>query len=606
MGSTFFGLDIALSGIFASNTQLNTTAHNISNAETEGYTRQVVNTQASKALKTYTTYGMVGTGIDVTGIDQLRNEYFDLKYWKTNTLAGEYTTKEYYVNCVENYFNEINDNGFTATFDKFYDALEQLSNDPSSLEKREQVAQIGSAFADYFNDMSSSLDQIQTDLNFEIQNTVDTINSIAEEISVINLKINTLELAGQKANDLRDQRNLLIDQLSNYVSVEVEEKVVNKTDISMGQKMCTVKIDGQTLVDTYNYNTLKCVPREYKANQNDIRGLYDVSWTTDDQTGEVFSMYSGSLGGVLQALTQMRDGNNLENLYGKVSASVGDKQVTMTGASINSISKLNIPNEGYVTIGAIDYKYNGFTVDIEKNALGSDVYTYTFDLEEPIKLDADSVTAHIGETVDYKGVAYYKAQMNEFLRTFSDKFNKICNESQDLKGNAGKDFFVFKNEVTGEYTQLKEYDEITSFTSSDDTYYRLTMGNFKVNKSVIHDPNTFPAASDTSMGVANNIGVRSLLALKRDETMFKQGQPASFLQTLISEIGVDSASAKSFSKNQNTILNSISNQRLSKSGVDKDEEAMNLITYQNMYQLNAKVVSIMNEVLNTLINQMGL
>jgi flagellar hook-associated protein 1 FlgK len=87
--------------------------------------------------------------------------------------------------------------------------------------------------------------------------------------------------------------------------------------------------------------------------------------------------------------------------------------------------------------------------------------------------------------------------------------------------------------------------------------------------------------------------------------MFKQGQPASFIQTLFDEIGVDTNKAKSFSESQNNILSSISNQRLSVSGVDEDEEAMNLVKFQNAYNLSAKVISVMDEVLDKLINQMG-
>ena len=109
MASTFYGLDIALSGLYASNAKLNTTSHNIANAETEGYTRQSVVTKASKALKSYSTYGMVGSGVEIDSIIQERNSYFVVKYWKSNTVSGEYGTKSYYMNSVENYFNELND-----------------------------------------------------------------------------------------------------------------------------------------------------------------------------------------------------------------------------------------------------------------------------------------------------------------------------------------------------------------------------------------------------------------------------------------------------------------------------------------------------------------
>lgn len=606
MASTFFGLDIALSGLHASNFKINTTAHNIANAETKGYSRQTVSTQAGKALQTFTTYGMVGTGIDINGISQIRNPYFDYKYWKTNTLAGEYETKEYYMGSIENYFNEMNDNGFTATFDQFFNSLEELATDPSSLEKREQVMQLGSAFTDYFNHMAGSLEQVQTDLNFEIKNSVDGINNLAEEIATLTLKINTLEVLGDVANDLRDQRNVLIDELSHYASVEVKEEIVNKSDTSKGQQMYTVKIDGQVLVDTYKCNRLICVPRKDNMNQNDVDGLYDVMWSTDSQGDQSFDMYSQSLGGVLQGLVEMRDGNNLENLNGKVKASKGDKQVTMTGTNINSIAKMNMPESGYIEFGGIKYKYSSFDVKIIKNELGSDEFEYTFNLEKEVLKDVNTNNAHIGESIDYKGVAYYMTQLNEFVRTFADRFNSICNDGEDLDGKKGEDFFVYKDKITGKECQLVEYDDINSFTSSLNSYYKMTVSRLRVNSNMIHDPDKFPAADEVDKGVENSTSLRKMLDLKSDIKMFKQGKPSSFLQTLISEIGVDTASAKSFSKNQNTILESIDNQRLADSGVDTDEEAMDLITYKKMYDLNAKVVSVMNEILGTLVNQLGL
>ena len=97
----------------------------------------------------------------------------------------------------------------------------------------------------------------------------------------------------------------------------------------------------------------------------------------------------------------------------------------------------------------------------------------------------------------------------------------------------------------------------------------------------------------------------ALLALKKDTTMFRQGKPAAFLQTLVAEVGIDSKAAKDFSKSQQNLVNSIDNQRLSVSGVDTEEEAMNLMRYQQAYNLSAKVISVMNEIYDKLINYMG-
>ncbi|MBR6396714.1 MAG: flagellar hook-associated protein FlgK, partial [Lachnospiraceae bacterium] len=116
MPSTFFGLDIGYTGLSIYQNALNTTAHNITNAETEGYSRQYLGRKAGKAISISSSYGMVGTGVIGTGVDQKRDTYYDVKYRDANTLYGEYSGKSYYMNEIEDYFNEEDGEGFSTNF----------------------------------------------------------------------------------------------------------------------------------------------------------------------------------------------------------------------------------------------------------------------------------------------------------------------------------------------------------------------------------------------------------------------------------------------------------------------------------------------------------
>ncbi len=607
MASTFFGLDIAISGIYTSQASLNTTAHNISNADRDGFCKQYVTTKASNPLRSYSTYGMVGTGVEATGILQNRNEYYDVKYWDSSSINGKYEAKSEYLNNIETYFNEINGDGFTTTFDELFNSISALETDPSNLERRTQLIKVAETFGVYFNYLSDNLKTIQTDINFQLKNHVDRINTLAEEITTVTGKINVLETSGLAANDLRDTRALMIDELSEIASVTVEEYRINPDDNSFGQVAYVVKLDGQVLVDTYKYNKLVCEPKDEQENQNDADGLYEIRWTTDSYGGQSFNMYSDTLGGKLQGLIEVRDGNNGENLYGKTTVKVGDTQVKLTDASINDIAKLNAPETGYITVGAKDYKYTGFTVDIvfdEKT--GTTTCDYTFDLEEEIIKDADNVNASIGKSIDFKGVPYYQSQINEFLRTFSNEFNSLHNDGKDLNGDDGLDFFVYKDEVTGEMEELVEKDELTRITTSGSSYYNMTAGNFAVSEKIANDPDKIAAADDISLGVSNSVILEKLYDLKSDTKMFKQGMPAFFLQALVAELAVDVDAEEGFYENQKNITQTIDNQRMSISGVDLDEEAMDLVKYQNAYSYSAQVISVMNEIFNKLINEMGL
>ena len=137
------------------------------------------------------------------------------------------------------------------------------------------------------------------------------------------------------------------------------------------------------------------------------------------------------------------------------------------------------------------------------------------------------------------------------------------------------------------------------------SYYHLTAANFAITKAIEKDPSRFAASPNVKQGEENNEIVLELIGLKTKKSMFKQGEPASFMQTLMDEIGVDAWKSENFAQNQSNILASIDNQRLSVSGVDEDEEAMGLVRFQHAYNLSAKIISVMDQVLDKLINDMG-
>lgn len=617
MGSTFFGLHIGQTGLYAYQAALDTTAHNISNAETEGYTKQVMGQQAGKALKVNSSYGMAGTGVDVTGVTQLRDDYYDIKYWKNNTMFGDYDNKSHYMSEVENYFNELSVDGYTTTYNSMNDSFQELQKNPSSLTVRTQVINYAKSLTEYFNTMSQNLKSIQEECNFEIRNNVDQIDSIAQQMASLTKQINTLEVGGGIANDLRDQRALLVDELSQIVNVSVTEKTVGT---GVGVTSYVVKIDGQTLVDGSNYNPLLVYPREAKNNQNDVDGLYDIKWGN----GQNFDTESNSLGGALQALFEVRDGNNSNNLSGTVDAEAGDLQVTMTDTNINAVEKLNIPEAGMITVGNHNYTYTGF--EVTKDA-DSGKFIYTFELDNPVVVDSLSEASSIGDSVNYKGIPYYMGQMNEFVRTFANAFNEIHRTGKDLEGDSGIDFFSATSKISGrDYTfgpledsddyPYYDFDTLNSQTGGFSetipdgqpvygSYYFMTAENFTVSDELLNDAGKFAAATDVVNGQENNDVVDALLALKDDKNLFQQGAPDGFFQTLVAEIGIDTKKATTFSNEQTNILKTIENQRLSISGVDIDEEAMNLVRYQNAYNLSAKVITIMDEIYDKLINYMG-
>jgi len=464
-------------------------------------------------------------------------------------------------------------------------SLQGLSTDPSSLTKRTEVNNYAKSVTEYFNYMATSLEGIQEQANFEVKNQVSRINSIASQIAALVKQINILESNGGTANDLRDERALLIDELSTIADVSVSEFNVGD---GVGVTTYEVKLNGNTLVDSTEYNTLKVVPREEKVNETDIDGLYNIVWNS----GQTFHGRSALLGGSLKAILEVRDGNNLENFKGRATGVEGTNTITVDDSNINAIEKLNIAREGILTVGNKTYAYDNFEVTYDASGKA----TYTFTLKETLTEDVNG-NASIGESINYKGIPHYMAQLNELVRTYARRFNEVHKQGQDLSGNNGLDYFNGTHPTTG--------DNYVFDDTIANGYYNLTAKNFTINSEVMKDPTKLALAKSIVDGVEDKGNLDELMALANDKNMFKQGTPASFLHALVGEVGVDAKKAEDFAKSQEDILHMIQNQRLSISGVDMEEEGMYLVRFQHAWNLSAKVISVMDEICNKLINEMA-
>ena len=207
MPSTFFGLNTAYTGLLASNAALNTTANNISNVNTEGYSRQQVVQQASNALRTFTTYGCAGAGVDTIAVQRIRDDFYDSRYWNNNANYGEVETKQYYYKLIEDYYpDDKYTKGFNSIFGEMFTALEEIRKSAGSTTTKTNFVGYAENLVEYFKNMSGQMQNLQKDVNSEIKVQVDAVNSIAEQIATINKQINIIEMGGGTANELRDKR----------------------------------------------------------------------------------------------------------------------------------------------------------------------------------------------------------------------------------------------------------------------------------------------------------------------------------------------------------------------------------------------------------------
>ena len=615
MASTFFGLDIAYTGVQAANAKLNTTANNIANVDTKGYTRQEATQVASDALRISQSYGMAGTGVTVTDINQVRNEFYDVKYWQSQTNLGQYDMKMYYMYQIEDYFTDKDTvEGFEPIFSAMFDSLEEVYKQAGTPSTKTQFIGAAGDLCEYFNAQATNLEKLQLGVNEEIKNKVDEINSIAEQIATLNKQINTIEVNHLRANELRDKRNLLIDQLSRIVDVEVRETPIYTTPGGTEKSgIYTYEVSiagGQILVQGYEYNTLECVARsaEEKVNQSDADGLFEIKWSNTMD----FNLYGANLGGELKGLIEVRDGNNEEYFHGttKKVDDNGDGTYTVTIEVPNKdyltdMNKCTLPDSGQLTLVNTKYKYSGF----EFNGTNPPTYTFTIkpDAGQAAPTIFDGKEASVGTKIDYQGIPYYQEQMNEWVRIFAKAMNDIEKTAVDEEGNPAEVLFTAKDKVNG--TEIKFDDSLADnkYKSSDSDYYRLTAGNISVNNEMVKDASKFGTTVDIKKGGDAQDVTELLLTVQDDKNKvnFRGCSAKEFLQCITSDIALSANNAKTFTENYTNINKSVSQTRLSISGVDNDEEALHLVKFQEAYNLSAKVMQIMTEIYDRLILQTG-
>ncbi|KXZ39059.1 flagellar hook-associated protein 1 FlgK [Alkalithermobacter thermoalcaliphilus JW-YL-7 = DSM 7308] len=299
MRSTFFGFNIARTGLFTAQRALDVVGHNIANAQTPGYSRQRVEQTQLSPLAIPGGRGMLGAGVEAIRITQIRNEFLDVKFRNENTSFGEWQTRYETLSEIEAIINEPSNSGIRNVMDEFFSSIQELSKDPSSLTVRALVRQRAIAFCNTINHMYRQFEKMARDMDFAIKTTVSQINNYAKDIAKLNDAIYRAELDGSSANDLRDQRNLLIDNLSKLVKVEITE-IKDPNLSNSGSGKMSILINGQALV---SHDKVDLLNLENRTEHPHIDGVMigNLRW----DSGSTIDI--SGLNGQLRAQFDMRD-----------------------------------------------------------------------------------------------------------------------------------------------------------------------------------------------------------------------------------------------------------------------------------------------------------
>ncbi|MCK9474765.1 MAG: flagellar hook-associated protein FlgK [Candidatus Muirbacterium halophilum] len=272
MISTFMGFEIAKSAITSSRLALDVTAHNIANANTEGYTRQradlaSANPFTTPSMQALAFPGQIGQGVTVSQITRIKMDFFDARFQQENQKFARYESLYQNLQQVELLINEPSDNGIRSVLDRFWQGLEDVSNDPETPATRRVVIENGVSLSNSFAQTYEELQGLKENINTEIFQRVDEVNRIVEEVSSLNQKITSIKNVNNNPNDLLDKRDKLLDDLSELVNIAT---VYKGTEDEL-----VVSVNGRPIIQGQHYNKLVAV--ENRDNED----MVDVRWEKD-------------------------------------------------------------------------------------------------------------------------------------------------------------------------------------------------------------------------------------------------------------------------------------------------------------------------------------
>lgn len=548
MRSTFYGIEIGRTGIQVSQRGLDVTGHNIANVDTAGYTRQRLITTAYDPVgyqMKFKTLDLanVGGGARVKILDQVRSKFLDRQFRTEQTLQSYWETRTTGLSYVESLFEGSEMATLTNNIGALFSAFNTMTTEGNDSQQRIVVRSAGQKLITSFGQIYDRLVEQQESQNLAVDTVVKDINTKAEQISQLNKAIYYYELDGQPANDLRDKRSLLLDELSALTDITYYETADNKMVVEIAgtelvNYMTVTKLGTEDFVDPVSGNTYSNVCW-LDADGNPIKSPDTTG--TDPITGDPITipgstilLTSEQLGGELGSHIDLRDSMDPENPGIPYFI---EKINTMARAIAETVN--NVHRSGYTHPASGSESTKGVNF-FDVPALDPEV------LEE--------IPAGSGEffpKLDYSKVTAKDLALSPEI--LESEFNIAAST---------------------EYIKLNADGTVDTLQEGNQNNARLLYEIFNKTDIVLED--------GTSIGGIN-----------------------SFMDGIVLEVATTKSKSQNLESNHNTQLLAVSNQRTSICGVSLDEEMTNMIKYQHAYSGSARVITAMDEALDVLINRMG-
>ena len=644
MGSTFGGLEIGKRGIQVHQTAINTTGHNISNADNEHYARQRVTMESmdpiyNPSLNRANGPGQMGQGVTAATIERIRDTFYDDQIIDAQNEKNFWDARYNYLYQMEKIFNEPTDNSLRTLTNKFWASWEELGSYSTDFSHREVVLERANSVTTRIQDVYDKLDRLRQRANREVIADVDRINSLATDIRDLNERILKIQALGDQPNDLMDRRDKAVEMLSELANVTVGRGDKDELIVFIGE---------QALVQGEIQRRLKTVPDA----KND--GMARVTWEHNDRDLVLN-------GGHLLGLMEIRDKAIVERIdqVDTYAVNLSDvvNEVHRDGFGLNGST-----NRDFFQIRSLSSNSNGnyqlqnaranFDLNQDGTAEVTAIFrvsgTNTVDPTRKVGLDGTMTFFKNDENNTPVSIDYSRDETLEDIITrindanagvvaYMNHDNQLALKAVTAEDDRRTNFMLRHIEDSGDllvgYTGIlnssgeagafdfRRIDEISKLRPAlqDITLTPIfhPAAYLGVSNDVAGDPASIAAGRGKDVGGTGDYntpggeadGTNALMmasALKQGSWMFGRSRnPDEFYNALISKLGSESRTAEDAVMRQKDNLKELNNLRQSVMGVSLDEEMSNMVQFQHAYNASARVINTMNELLDTIINRMG-
>ncbi len=623
MQSTFSGIEIGKRGLLAHNRALTTTGHNLTNANTEGYSRQRVVMESfhplsRPGLTRAERPGQLGQGVEVARIERVRDLILEGRI--VSQAGGEtyWAARDNYMLQIEQVYNEPTDSSMRTLLDRFWDGWQELSMHPDQIAPREAVLERGRALLDGVASRFQQLDRIGSMLEDEVVTGVNRINNLTADIAALNREINRVEAAGDNPNDLYDRRDLLVERLGGIIDIAVDRRDPTEFRIT-----------------TAGYHLVQgdiAIRMATEADRNN-QGYSRVVW---EHSGEEIGFRSGSLAAHIE-LRDVDIRNEIQNL---------DTFAMNFADAVNEIHRNAFGLNGrtgqdfFVERPIIDNTLGNF----DRNEDGAADSTYLFRIHGANRLNPDDQVGLSG-TITLSGpagpvqVTYGPADtVQDVVRRINnsgaevvarlDRDQRLSLKATTAADSDNPDFVIRQVEDSGQF--LVGYsglllssgpDGAFSWDEPNSVVQLREDGGFAVapranpsawlaiNPALAQEPASI--ASSISRGgrdgEAGDGGAAEQVALLRHEALMLGGIATfeDYFADSVASVGLRGEQAREALRTHELIMKDLRDHREAISGVNLDEELSQMIMFQHGYSAAARFINEVNTMLDTIINRMG-